>query len=290
MLAINIDTSRISKLALAPCDPDHLLLVRELERGSTYLIVCFTRIRELTRIDPDSKRRIVAFLRNVPTLLGQPESVLEESELAAGCALAVGTSPAPARPFALESSDWGSSDHTKGQSAADILEMATPQITQDGRLRSMADAADYAARALGPRAAVVLDRTAPARAALSRHLEHHRATLGDYGSGLSAGQVFNRAGGLSGFPSLQVVAELRAARLAESNPAARNDMFDEDIARFHPYSAVSIFDHATTARFWRARVPGFERVVSDVSRAPEVVDRVRCGELLVGRCAVPGVS
>ena len=67
-------------------------------------------------------------------------------------------------------------------------------------------------------------------------------------------------------------------------------MFDEDIARFHPYSAVSILDNATTTRFWSAQVHGFERVVSEIGRASEILDRVRRGDLVVSPSIVPGAS
>ena len=65
------------------------------------------------------------------------------------------------------SGDWGTAEHSRGHGAADILEMAGPQIMQDDQLRTMADAADDIARNLGVQSIVVQDSSAPARSILS---------------------------------------------------------------------------------------------------------------------------
>ncbi len=286
-LALNIDTSRLSKFIEDPEHNDCVDLFRELARGDCYLVVCFTRVMELSRIEPRRRANIVSFLREVPTLIGQPEEVLEQDELKSACAALSGLKRRPPKPFARDTADWGYAPNTIGGDASDLLAIADPSMEDFAHLRRIADKHVEMARQLRTNAAVVRDRPVHLRHALHRHLADHRRKTPQYGGTLSADQIISHAGGLGAFPTFEVKAELLAARLSHRNPAESNDAFDEDIARYHPYSAVSVLDNATVDRFWGARIPGRERVVAKLADAMQVVRRVRSGEYAVNDFYLP---
>lgn len=280
-IALNIDTSRLSQFVENLERNDCVDLFRELTRGDCYLVVCLTRVMELSRIEPARRANIISLLREVPTLIGQPEEVLEQDELKSACAALSRLERRPPKPFARDTADWGYALNTLGGSAADLLAIADPSMEEFADLRRIADEHVETARQLRTNAAVVRDRPVHLRHALHSHLADHRRRTSQYGGTLSADQIISHAGGLRAFPTFEVKAELLAARLNHRSPAESNDVFDEDIARYHPYSAVSVLDNATVKRFWAARIPGRERVVAKLTDALEVIRRVRAGELAV---------
>lgn len=273
---LNIDTSRLMQLADGS-DTNARTLVRELQGGSVCLNICILRAMELGRMPGDRRARMVSFLRDVQTVIGQPDEVLHSDELASACARATERVRRPPRPFARSTADWGLAFNALGGTAADLVALSESILEQDTALRSLLREHVFEALAHGRRAAVLSDRLVVVRAELEQHIAQFRLLNAGYADGLSAAQVIDRVDGIAGFPSYQVLAELLAARLVQRNPADRNDLVDEEIAKYHPYSAVSIFDRATTNRFWQATLPGRERVALDFKRAVEVLEAVRSG-------------
>jgi len=279
MLALNVDTSRLSLLASNPEHPGHSRILRILEAGDVAAVVCISRVVELSKM-PDRKRRnVVALLRSIPTLIGQPESVLQEDELACGCAKAMRLSRRPPKAFARDTGDWGYFKNAPGGTAADLLEVADPTSAEAVGFRLMADEHIGHADIVRDSAAVVSDRTVALRLALERHLKDFRLRTEAYASGFSAEEIIAAAGGLAAFPSFEVGAELVAARLIRASVGEANDLLDEDIARYHPYSAASLLDHATKNRFWAAGIRGRERVTSTFEECAQVIERVHSGGL-----------
>lgn len=257
---LNVDTGRISQLAESPADGEWKDLVDTLSRGDAYIVVCLTRIHELSRLSAQRRATVVSFLRQVPTLIGQPEDVLEEDELACACASAAGLSRRAPQPFARTSDSWGTAFQAPGGTAADLLEVWDPTSPEVQVLASLGPLHIRLAQGLAQPAAVTTDRAVHLRAALQHHLARWRASSRDYGANLSAQEVIDRVGGLEAFPAFRVVADLLAARLGREHAGHANDLFDENIARYHPYCAVSVFDRATANRFREAKIAGGERV------------------------------
>jgi hypothetical protein len=136
MLPLNLDTSRVSQLALEPQRAGAPELVRMLEAGDCALVVCFSRLIELGSTRDEMQRRaIVAFLRGVRAYFGQPVSILEQDELAVACARATGLTRRPPKAFAIDGEDWGTEGRIPGSTPADFLEQVDPSEESVAKLR-----------------------------------------------------------------------------------------------------------------------------------------------------------
>lgn len=286
-LVANLDTSRISALVASSAVAGVRPLKSLLENGELHLVVCLARVLELAALSPAKRLEVVHFLRAVPTLIGQPEDILQSDELRNGCLRAVGRQiPRAPRAFARGTADWGTEINAQGGTAADLLELYDCQSPEARQLKALGPAHVPVAIEAGIAAAVVSDREVHLRDDLSRHLADIRARNRDYASNLDADEVIERNGGISAFPTYDVSAALLVARLLAQRHEA-NDLLDEDIAKYHPYSAVSVLDRATANRFWRANVAGRERVTFDLSASVGIVERVRDGALDVHEHSLP---
>lgn len=286
-LVANLDTSRISALVASSADAGARPLRALFENGDLHLAVCLARVLELAALSSAKRREVVHFLQAVPTLIGQPEDTLQTDELRNGCLRAVGSEiPRAPRAFARGTADWGTAINAQSGTAADLLELYNSQSPEARQLKTIGSVHVPVALEVGAAAAVVKDREVHLRDDLSRHLADIRARNPAYASGLDACEVIERNGGIAAFPTYDVSSALLVARLLDERHEA-NDLLDEDIATYHPYSAVSVLDRATANRFWRANVAGRERVTFDLSASAGIVERVRDGALAVHDHALP---
>lgn len=276
--ALNIDTSRITSLVQGT--PEGAAVLRVLQGPNAFLVVCKVRIVELARLPVQAKTEVVALLRDVPTLIGQSDDVLAEDELACACAHAAGLTRRPPEPFARDTATWGRSFNALGGRAADLLAHWDPTWSQNTAFRAAASQHISLAAAFGERAAVVQDPLIVVRLELQRHLAEHRARNLTYARGLDADMIIDRVGGVEAFPTFQVQAALLRARLPRRSPGEPNDLFDESIAQYHPYSAVSVLDRLTHDRYHASGLPGRDRVTHQLARVPDLVDRARNGDAI----------
>jgi hypothetical protein len=143
------------------------------------------------------------------------------------------------------------------------------------------------ARAFGERAAVVQDPLIVVRLELQRHLREHRARSPTYARDLDADTIIDRVGGAEAFPTFQVQAALLRARLPRRSRGEPNDLLDESIAQYHPYSAVSVLDRLTHDRYYASGLPGRERVTQQLARVPELLERVTSGDSIPKQFYLP---
>lgn len=267
---VNIDTSRLSQLIVGSGVP-WPSLTSALEHGDLHLLVCLPRLLELARL-PEAKRQSVAdFLDAVPTLIGQPDDVVENDELACACASTAGLSRRPPKPFARDTGDWGTQLNTPGYTAGDLLRIADVAREADAALRRLAEEHLTPARMLRAQAAVVRDPLVRVRSALHQHLAIQRQRHPTYALGLAADDIIKVAGGLAAFPMFQVKAKLLTVRLTRHMVGEPNDVFDEEIAKFHPYCELSVLDSKTRNRFWEADLPRRRQVVASLDQADQLV-------------------
>ncbi len=182
---LNIDTSRITQLAEGPAHGEWKDLVETLSRGDAYIVVCLTRIHELSRLSAQRRATVVSFLRQVPTLIGQPEEVLEEDEMACACASATGRARRAPQPFARTSDSWGTALQAQGRTVADLLDVWDSTSPEAQALASLGPLHIRLAQGLAHPAAVTTDRAVHLRAALQNHLTTWRARARDYGASVS---------------------------------------------------------------------------------------------------------
>jgi hypothetical protein len=192
ILVANVDTSRLSPLAEHSSDPECVPLVDALVRGDVHLVICHSRVFELSSLAPSRRSTLLSFLRDVPTLIGQPESVLEEDELTRACVAVAGETRRPPQPFARGTVDWGYAINAIGGTAADLLAAFDSDSQEADSLRELAKQHVTTAREFCERAAVVSDRAAHLRAQLERHLAERRLTAPTYGGGLDAQTIIDR--------------------------------------------------------------------------------------------------
>jgi hypothetical protein len=155
---------------------------------------------------------------------------------------------------------------------SEILEAMADHPTLRDHLR---EAAEYGAAAdhnIGRAAAVVRNPTEPILAHI-RDLNTRTTPAGLYLSQtISPEEIFERAGGLAGFPASNVAHSLARIRLKdESFAASENDVFDEWHASYAPYCAAMALDRRTAARFRMTRLPEAARVTYRLADVPDLL-------------------
>ena len=129
-------------------------------------------------------------------------------------------------------------------------------------------------------AALVRKPLLPLSLALQRHIDSNRVRVSGYADGLSADEIIERVGGKVAFPGYQIQEALVNQRLRDAGQkSTANDIFDEYIAFYAPYAAVTAVDRRTLHRAKMAQLPCVARMTRDLSEVSVLLDRVMSGEL-----------
>lgn len=256
-----LDTNHISRLARFPNEPDAAGVRQLLERGTVLLAMTWLHLQELSAPEFASRARVGAFLDAVPVAWAAAPDELFDSEIQAAIRHAMTGEPLALSPFS-ESFVYALS--APPEADIPIAEMLDAMAARADLRSHLAEAATHGARmdARFKRAAAVVRNPKEPIIAHIRELNTQITPAGvRLPRMLSPDEIFEAAGGLTGFPAINVAHSLARTRLNdESFPSVPNDVFDEWHACYAPYAAVAALDRGTAARFRMARLPDASRV------------------------------
>jgi hypothetical protein len=279
--ALVLDTGHLSELARHPTQPAHSAIVERLERSEAVLALSLFEIVELADPAFQSIGDVRALLRDVPHVLANPFENVEDEEFAIATVTAVGERRRPPHVFARDTSEWGYHMGPIGGSALDMLDAFAQLEDERAAILAMAERAAQESM-MKTQAALIRDPLLPLTLALNRHLQERRRSLPTYGRGKSAAEIIDAVGGKQAFPAYHTHEALVQERLThQDQKSSRNDVFDEYIAIYAPYAAVTAVDRRTLHRARTARLAAASRMTRDLAEVPAILDRVIAGELPV---------
>jgi hypothetical protein len=278
--ALILDTNHLSDLARFPSETASVQVLRRLQQGDAALAVSLIQLVEFADPGFKSVGEVRSLLQDVPHVLANPYENVEDEEIAVAVERAGGRTRRPPRVFAADTSEWGDHGGPVGGNAVDMIDAfrEMPDVR-----RALLDMADWGAASsmLKGNAALMKDPLLPLTLAVQHHLDEHRQRSPDYANGLTAAAIIERAGGKAAFPGYQVQEALVAQRLKDpGQKSSANDVFDELIAFYAPYAAVTAIDKRTLHRAKMAKLPSVPRMTRSLSDVPSILDRVIKGELI----------
>lgn len=280
-LVLNLDTNHISDLARRSNETGAAQVLDLLQRDEARLGLSLFHMLELASPEFRSVDEVRALLRDVPCLFFNPFHELYEEEVASACARATGKSRRAPRAFAVSTEDWGFAGGPSGGTPLDMLDAI--RQTHDTRERLLQIADIMAAESMmKDQAVLVRTPNVPLERLVSSHLDDHRKRFFDYADGLSAAEIIARVGGEEAFPAVHTFHGIMRQRLLlKEQKSTRNDMFDEHIALYAPYAAVTALDRATVARAKASNVPAAQRITRTLLEVPQILTRIKSGELSI---------
>lgn len=280
-LVLNLDTNHVSELARRSSEAGAPEVLRILQRDEARLSLSIFHLVELSAPGFRSVNEVRALLRDVPALFSNPFQEVFDEEVAGACARATGRTRRPPRVFAESTADWGYHGGPVGGTPLDMLDGVSGAPETRQRLLQFADAAALESM-MKERAALVRTPDVPLRLLVERHLTDRRTRMFDYADGLTAEEVIERAGGVAAFPAVEAYEGIMRQRLMlRGQKSTRNDLFDEQIALYAPYAAVTASDGGTVARARAAKVGAAVRIVRSLSDVPGILQRIHAGELAI---------
>jgi hypothetical protein len=284
-LIVVLDTNHLSDLAREPSAPESAAIIGRLERGDTALGISLFHLLELSDPRFKSADNLRALLRAVPNVLANPYENVEDEEMAVACARATGLTRRPPRVWARDTSEWSYHVGPAGGTAVDMLDAFVAMSDEREQVRAFAE---YGAQGsmMKSRAALVREPMLPLTLALQRHIDEQRLRFPGYANALTAREVIERAGGKSAFPGYQMQESLLDQRMKDpGQKSTANDVYDEFIAFYAPYAAVTAVDRRTFHRAQMARVEAVARMTRHLSEVPRLLDAVVRGDLPVTESA-----
>jgi hypothetical protein len=284
-LVIVLDTNHLSDLARDPTAPEPSAVLTRLEKGDAALAISLFQLLELS--DPQFKSVDVlrTILRSVPHVLANPYENVEDEEMAVACARATGLTRRPPRVWARDTSEWGYHGGPAGGTAVNMLDAFSVMTDERESVRAFAEHGAQGSM-MKSGAALIRRPLLPLTLALQRHIDLQRLRLPSYGGGLSAAEVIERVGGKSAFPGYQMQEALLEQRMKDpGQKSSANDVYDEFIAFYAPYAAVTAVDRRTLHRAKMAKLEAAARMTRHLSEVPALLDAVARGELHVTESA-----
>jgi hypothetical protein len=280
-LVLNLDTNHISNLARHSNDNEAAGIFAILHKDEARLGLSLFHLIELASPGFRSVNEVRALLRDVPCVFMNPFQDVYEEEVAFACATATGRQRRRPRVFASTTEEWGFAGGPTGGTPLDMLDAI--RKTQDTRNKVLRVADIMAADSMmKDSAALVKTPNVPLELLVDRHLIEHRQRLYDYADGLSAAEIIARAGGEPSFPAVHTYHGILKQRLLQKDQkSSRNDMIDEHIALYAPYTAVTVLDGGTTTRAQNAKVSAAARITQRVSEVPDLLNKIKAGELVI---------
>jgi predicted nucleic acid-binding protein len=284
-LVVLLDTNHLSDLARHPAAADPAAILTRLEKGDAALAISLFHLLELSDPRFKSSDDMRALLRSVPHVLANPYENVEDEEMAVACARATGLIRRPPRVWARDTSEWGYHAGPAGGSAADMLEAFKAMGDERDSIHAYAEHGARGSMMKGD-AALIRQPLLPLTLALRRHIDLGRLRLPSYAGGLSAEQVIERVGGNTAFPGYHMHEALLEQRMKDPRQkSTANDVYDEFIAFYAPYAAVTAVDKRTLHRAKMANVRAVARMTRHLSEVPSRLDAVARGELAVTESA-----
>lgn len=279
MFVLVLDTNHISDLARFSSTSESAAVIGRLQRGDAALAISIFHLVELSNSAFASIADARALLNDVPHVLANPYENIEDEEMASACAQATGRIRRSPRVWARDTSEWGYHPGPAGGSALEMLDAFAAMDTQRDELLNLAD---YGARAsmMKANATLVKDPMIPLTLALQHHIDGRRGRFPSYADGLNASEILQSVGGKSAFPGYQMQEALVDQRMRDpGQKSSANDIFDEYIAFYAPYAAVTAVDRRTLHRAKMANVPALPRMTRYLGEVVPILDRVVSGEL-----------
>lgn len=272
MLVLYLDTNHLSRLARSPHAP-HCGAVRELLRqGPFHLALTFLHLQELSAPAFKSRGAVGVLLDDVPVAWAPSPDQIFDREVRAAIRLATTGSAESTSVFDPDFVRTFGAPRDADIPISQMLEAMAEHPTLRDHLRGAAEYGAAADHDFGRAAAVVRNPKEPILAHI-RDLNAMTSPAGlHFPRSISPEEIFDRAGGLAGFPAINVVHSLARTRLKdESFRASENDVFDEWHASYAPYCAAMALDRRTTARFRMTRLPEAARVTHRLVDVPSLL-------------------
>ena len=272
MRVIYLDTSHISQLARFPHDPASRVVRDVLDHGDVCLAVSWIHLQELSSPHFRSRTAVGTLLDSIPITWAVTPDELFDAEVRSAIKRAMIGEAEPLSPFSR------SFVHAFGAPPDADVPIATmlEGLAEHAQLRiHLRDAAEYSAQmdARFKKAAAVVRNPKEPILAHIRDLNTRVTPAGIHlARMLSPDEIFERAGGLSGFPAINVAHSLARIRLGDERfPSRPNDVMDEWHACYAPYSAAIALDKGTVARFHSAGLPDVASVTWQLKAIPAIL-------------------
>jgi predicted nucleic acid-binding protein len=274
-----LDTNHLSDLARDPSSSVTSRVIRCLQSGDAILAVPFLVLLELSEPKFRSFGEVKALLSELPHVLANPDENVRDEEMAFVCAQVIGQVRRRPRVWARDTSEWGYHHGPAGGNAVNLLDAFRDLNAERAALHNTA-AKGARESMMKADAALIREPLLPLTLALQRHLDFQRLRHARYAEGLSAQDVIRLAGGKEAFPGYQMHESLVGARLGDAGQkSTKNDVYDEYIAFYAPYAAVTALDRRMLHRARTAKLPAVSRMTYRLSEVPEILQRVISGEL-----------
>jgi hypothetical protein len=273
MIVLYLDTNHISRLGRSPDDVPCQAILELLQSGACRLGLNWLHLQELSAPEFKSRGAVGAVLDQVPVAWAPSPDEVFDREIRWGIELALYGEPIRREIFSV------SFEHAMGappEANIPISQMLEALAERPDLRTHLSEAARYGANAdteFKRAAAVVRNAEEPILA----HIRDLGRTTTRSGIRLPRPyppeDILRKAGGVAGFPAINVAHSLSRTRLKdESYPAAENDIMDEWHACYLPYCAAMALDRRTAARFRMTRLPGAHLVTHVLEEIPAILN------------------
>jgi hypothetical protein len=264
-----LDTNHLSHLARFPREPGCRSVRELLDSEQVQLGLSLLHLQELSAPAFRSRGEVGALLDDVPVTWAPSPDELFDREVRSAIRLAMTGNAESDCVFDPDFVRTFGAPFEANIAISEMLEAMAGHATLRDHLREAAAYGAAAGHIVGRAAAVVRNPSEPILARI-RDLNSKMTPAGLHlPRRLSPEEIFDGAGGLSGFPAINVAHSLARTRLKdESFRASENDIFDEWHACYAPYSTVIALDRSTAARFRMTHLPEAARVthrLADIS-------------------------
>jgi hypothetical protein len=267
-----LDTNHLSRLARFPGEPECRSIRTLLDGGAARLALSFLHLQELSAPTFRSRGEVGALLDDLPIAWAPTPDVLFDREVRAAIRLAMIGSADFAPVFASSFSEALGAPPETDILVSQMLEALAFRPALRAHLQEAADSGARADYRFGRLAAVVKNPREPILAHI-RDLNAQTTPAGLHlPRELTPEEIFERAGGVAGFPVTNVAHSLARTRLKDERfIVSGNDLFDEWHACYAPYSAAMALDRRTAARFKMTQLPSASRVTHLLAGIPALL-------------------
>lgn len=271
-MVLYLDTNHISRLARLPREADCVAVRELLALDGLHLGISWMHLQELSAPTFVSRSEVGALLDELPIVWGVTPDSLFEHEIRAAIHRTLTGEATEVRPFGASFAQTFAAPPAADIPICQMLDALASRSDLRSHLR---EAAEYGAK--------VDQRFKGAAAVVRRPAEPILAHIRDLNvqatpSGIvlprrfTPEEVFARAGGVTGFPSINVAHSLARTRLRDPRyPADANDQIDEWHACYAPYVAAMALDRRTAARFRDAQLPDASKVTHQMHEMPAIL-------------------
>jgi hypothetical protein len=272
MLVLYLDTNHLSRLARFPAAPDCLAVQRLLNQGELHLALTWIHLQELSSPKFKSRALVGAFLDEMQVAWAPAPDEVFDREILWAIHLALTSERIDESPF---STSFVHAMAAPPEASILISEMLEAMAERSDLRAHLAEAAAHGAHmdSQFKRAAAVVRNPKEPILAHIRELNTLTTPSGLHlPRAFTPDEIFTRAGGLAGFPAINVAHSLARTRLRDEQfPADPNDVMDEWHACYAPYSVAVALDRGTAARFRIASLPDAHKVTHSLADIPSIV-------------------